>query len=176
MTCIETLGSVASQVLKGVMFHVELTDLFDFLSLKGFYKWQKHQLEDGLKNLDYIKHYAFKKYHMFLDIHKSEETYGIIPEGWKNQSSLKATSADIVSTIKNVLNLYLDYEEEAAKNLKNLVEEANEMDKDIICELYKETCEEIMHIEQIKLKLQTTNYNALHIQILSDKLCDKYGK
>ena len=113
---------------------------------------------------------------MFLDIHRSEETYGVIPEAWKNQSSLKATSTDIVNTIKNVLNLYLDYEEEAAKNLKNLAEEANEMDKDIICELYKETCEEIMYIEQIKLKLQTTNYNALHIQILSDKLCDKYSK
>lgn len=41
MTSEELLGKVASRVLDGIMFHSDVMDLFDFLGLKGFYKWQK---------------------------------------------------------------------------------------------------------------------------------------
>jgi hypothetical protein len=88
------LGKVASQALDGVMFHTDLTDLFDFLSLKGFYKWQKHQLDEELCNLNYIKHYAFKKHHMFLTVEPTD-TPIVIPATWKHSSALEASAGDI---------------------------------------------------------------------------------
>ena len=174
MTCVERLGKVASQALDGVMFHTDLTDLFDFLSLKGFYKWQKHQLDEELCNLNYIKHYAFKKHHMFLTVELSDDVPEVIPAAWMNHSALEATSADIATTLKASLTTYWEYEQKVAKEYKALAEEAEGTDKDMICELHKEVCEEITKIEQMIMKLQSTNYNSLHIQLLSNELCEKF--
>ena len=174
MMCVERLGKVASQALDGVMFHTDMTDLFDFLALKGFYKWQKHQLEDELHNLNFIKHYTFKKHHMFLKVEASDDVPRVIPSAWWDHSALEATSADIATTVKSALETYWNYEHKVAEEIKALAEGAEGTDKDLICEYHKEVCEEIMQIEQMKMKLQSTNYNSLHIQMISDELCEKY--
>lgn len=173
MTCVERLGRVASQALDGVMFHTDLTDLFDFLSLKGFYKWQKHQLDEELCNLNYIKHYAFKKHHMFLTVEPTD-TPIVIPAAWKNSSALDASAGDIQNAVKTALLTYWEYECGVAKEYKALAEEAEGTDKDMICELHKEVCEEISKLEHMIMKLKATDYNSLHIQMISNELYDKY--
>lgn len=174
MTSEELLAKVAGRVLDGIMFHSELVDLFDFLGLKGFYKWQKCQYCDEVKNLSYIKHYALKKNHKFIKTEQERNYPSVIPSGWIDRSALEASSADVVNMMKIILDTYCQWEHETADYYCSLAEEAMGADKDLIHELRKEVCEEIMKVEQLKLKFQATNYNGIHIQMVSSELCEKY--
>lgn len=172
MTELERLSHVAGQLLNGIMFHTQMIDLFDFLSLKGFYKWQKHQSAEEMKELGCLKHYVHKKYHMFLNIVDSGEQEEVIPESWKTHSALEATQTDIITTIKSTLDTYIEYEKKAKAKYHEWAEGSEEAEW--ICKLEKSACEEIQKIEKLKLTLQQTNYNPVHIQMLQDKYCEKY--
>lgn len=174
MMCVERLGKVASQALNGVMFHTDMTDLFDFLALKGFYLWQKHQLDEELENLNYIKHYAFTKHHMFLKIENANDLPKVIPSSWLEHSALEATAAEVASSVKTALETYWNYECKVADEIKALAEGAEGTDKNLICEYHTEVCKEITHLEQMIMSLKATNFDSLHIQMMSKELYDKY--
>lgn len=64
-----------------------------------------------------------------------------------DRSALEASSADIVNMMKVILDTYCQWEHETADYYSSLAEEAIGNDKDLICELRKEVCEEIMKLE-----------------------------
>lgn len=175
MSCVEHLSAAASHVLDGVMYHEAVMDLFDFLGLKGFYKWQKHQMHEELSNFEYLKHFAHKTHHMFLEVSSDSDALTVIPDSWKTRSSLEATMADCSSAVKKVLENYILWEQAALEAYAALAEDMSAgPDKTLICQLYTDTCEELHQVENLAKTLQMTNYNALHIQLIQDKFCEKY--
>ena len=165
----ENLERLAKFVLDGVMFHQGMTDLFGFLQLKGFYKWQKCQRDEELEHFDKIKCYIYKKYHMFIDVQPSDtgEITNVIPENWRGHSALDASSSDVANAVRDAIDKYIQWEKMTKDKIKSLL--PDEDDACLINEMLKDVCEEIQKVECLKMKLQSTGYNTFYIQWIQEK-------
>lgn len=174
MKCLEKVGS---QLLRGVMYHNSAADLFDFLGLKGFYKWQKHQAFDELDSLCYIKHYVMKTHHMLLSIDGTEETPTLFPSNWIGKSAMDATPAEMTKAVQSALADLVAWEKSAIETYEAIKEETSNSDsKKMICQLIDESKEEICQIEKLQLTLKSTGYNMMYVHYIQDNYCEKYKK
>ncbi len=161
------LENVGKQLLKGVMFHAEMADVFQFLGLNGFYKWQIEQQQEELCELQKFKKDILKKYHKLINLQGAEFSEKLIPSEWYNRSSLEVTQTDIANTLKRVFDEYIKWEENAKKTLAN--ESAQIDDKQAIERIIKNIECELITVEELRQKLQVTSFSPIFIQILQEK-------
>lgn len=174
MKCLEKIGN---QLLRGVMYHNSAADLFDFLGLNGFYKWQKHQAMDELDSLCYVKHYVMKTHHMLLTIDGTAETPTLFPSNWIGKSAMDATPAEITKAVQSALADLVVWERDTITIYEGIMEETTSSDaKKMLCELIDGSKEEICQIEKLQLKLKSTGYNMMYVHYLQDSYCEKYKK
>ena len=164
------LNNIGEQLLSGVMFHLEMADLFQFLGLNGFYKWQIAQSQEELCNLQKFKHYVLKTHHKLINLQQSNSPEKLIPDEWYNRSSLEVTQTDITNTLKRTLDEYIKWEEQAKKNLLNELNELEQIcDKQEIKKVIKDVDYELTSVEELRQKLQVTSFSPIFIQLLQEK-------
>lgn len=161
------LENVGKQLLKGVMFHAEMADVFQFLGLNGFYKWQIKQQQEELCELQKFKRDILKKYHKLINLQGAEFSEKLIPNEWYNRSSLEVTQTDITNTLKRVFDEYVKWEENAKKTLTDELAQID--DKWTIEKIIKNIECELITVEELRQKLQVTSFSPIFIQILQEK-------
>lgn len=169
------LTKIGERLLAGVMFHTEVADLFQFLGLNGFYKWQKHQMCEELEHLYCFKSHVIKYHHMLLNLQNAEQPEKLISSDWYNKSALDATQTDITNTLITTFDKCVSWEKDT-KNLlyTELAEIESVQDKKEVKELIEDVEYELAMIESLRQKLQVTGFNSIYIQILQDKCCEMY--
>ena len=145
------------------MFHSDMADSFQFLGLEGFAKWQNQQMENELKELNYLKEYAITHYHMLLDLRETKQEKQIIPTKWYTQSTLDVEAVDIVNNLKELLNCYISWEQEVIETMRN---QLGSKDDGIVRKMLQNTECELEKVVILRQKMQITNYNLVYIQLL----------
>lgn len=164
------LNNIGEQLLSGVMFHLEMADLFQFLGLNGFYKWQIAQSQEELCNLQKFKHHVLKTHHKLINLQQPNQPEKLIPDEWYNRSSLEVTQTDITNALKRVFDEYIKWEEQAKKNLLNELKELEQIcDKQKIEQVIKDVDCELTLVEELRQKLQVTSFSPIFIQLLQEK-------
>ena len=165
------LIKIGEHLLAGVMFHTEMADLFHFLGLKGFYKWQKCQMCEEAEHLQNFKCHVLKYHHMLMDLQNAEQPEKLIPNEWYSRSALEVSQTDVTNTLKMALDKYVKWEEETKKALYTEWAEIEQIsDKE---EIEDVECELAM-VEALRQKIQITSFSPIFIQTLQKEFCEMY--
>lgn len=166
---------IGERLLAGVMFHTEMADLFHFLGLKGFYKWQKYQMCEELEHLQNFKCYILKYHHMLIDLQNAEQPEKLIPNEWYSRSALEVSQTDITNNLKSALDKYVKWEEETKKVLYDEIANLESVsDKDQVEELIEDVECELATVEALRQKIQVTSFSPIFIQTLQKEFCEIY--
>lgn len=174
------MKEVYDHMMNGVLFHADMVDMFDFLHLKGFRKWQECILEEELEHVTEIQHHFIKRHHMMLSPYKQHFESGLIPATWYNHSAMEITKEDIMREVKKSMHEYLNWErktqtflEEKTKELIDLDAFAEYMD---LRELEEDVAGEIHYLETFIIELESVGYDPVYIQHLQERFCIEFGK
>lgn len=177
LTSDEIFKKINDHMIKGIVFHAEMADYFDFLNLHGFkrlheYRYLKESCEMRGLHRYYVNH--FEK----LLPESSGDMPAVIPKGW-----IGYIRSDVGSDAKK------DYVKQAFETWYNWELST----KDIMEVAYTELCEIgeiaaackikelLMDADQcakkasrMKLKLQSINYDMPTIALMQDDIHKKY--
>jgi hypothetical protein len=173
------MKEVYDHLMNGVLFHADMVDLFDFLHLKGFKKWQKNILEEELDNVTDMQHHFIKRHHMMLPPYQQHYESGLIPAAWYGQTAMDISKEDIMREVKRVLHDYLAWERktqmflrEKTKELIHLEAFAEYMD---LRELEEDVAGEIAMLEQFIIEMESVGYDCVYIQRVQERFCIEFG-
>lgn len=166
------LVNIGERLLGGVMFHTEMTDLFSFLGLKGFHKWQKNQMCDEVKTLQKFKSHVMQYHHMLLNLDNAARPEPLIASDWYNRSALDITQSDITNILRSTLDRYVQWEEETKRILYAEKAELEwQCDKEYVGCLIKDVEEELAKVEELRQNIQITSFSPIFIQMLQKDYC-----
>ena len=179
MTVEEVFVSIVNHQIKGVMFHAQMADYFDFLSLKGYKRMHEcHYYEESCEFRStcryYINHYG--KLLPSQNIPDPE----VIPSNWLKYSRSEVDISTKRNAIKKAFQQWVEWEKETKKVYQeawtNLIQEgevaAALFVKEMICDV---DCE-LKCAERMELDLKSVDYSMEYILPEQDCLHEKYKK
>lgn len=176
-SCKDLFSAISARQLTALMFHEEMTDLFDFLGLKGFKRMHEYQYYSESIQYRNLKKYYLNHYGMLIPDEEIKEVY-IIPDDW-----YKYTREDVTPTVRKqyvqrAMEQYKDWErgtkelyQKCAAILMSWqkVADFNEINClvcDVNCELKK--------LERLCIELNAVDYDAIYILSIQDCYHSKY--
>lgn len=186
MTIQEIFQSINAKQIEGMMFHTQMTDAFDFLGLRGFHKWQKHQLIDETKEMLKISHKYLSLEHKLLPLsgEKIKVDISPIPEKWYEKKTSDIDKNSISEAVKALLNKYVDWEKgvkekytACAKELMSLEYEDDLEKYDfyvIVRELAADVRQELECVRELQAELEAIDYDSLYIKQIQERYCVEY--
>ena len=166
-------ASILGKMIEGVMLHDEMSNYYDFLSLKGFRKI--HEYQYWKENIAYTDFSHWVINHLDKLPRESEvDNPDVIPEGWYNYKTLDVNANTKKEAVKGGLEKYLNWEkstkifyEKAYKQLYDLGDLLGAMK--VQC-LFKDVEEEIEHIKERIIHYNMINYDIETILLDQESL------
>lgn len=164
--------------MDGIIFHSQMVDLYDFLHLKGFRKWQETMVKEEIECTAETQHHFIKRHHMLLPPYQKVYENNIIPNPWYEQSSMNISKEDIVKETKRSLHEYLNWEKGTLDMLaelsKKLIEHEAYSEYMDIREISEHVAGEIHYIECLMIELESVGYDVVYIQKLQNRFCVEF--
>lgn len=175
--CKDIFMAVNARQIYALMFHDEMADLFDFLGLRGFKRMHEYQYL-----VESSEHRGLKRY--YLNHHgkllpDSEINFvSVIPEDWGQYSRCDVTPGVRKQTVQKAMQQYKDWESETkelyCKCASKLMSWGKVSDFNKINDLVKDVDMELKYLERLCLELSSVDYDNTYLQVIQDKLHEKY--
>ena len=172
----EIFDNIASRMVKGMMFHEQMTEYYLFLNLKGYSRCHEyHFMTETCCFLKLCKFYT-KTYNKLVNPEIRGESF--IPESWYNHTRQDVDSATIQDAVKKGLEMWRDWEKETREfyctHYKELME-AGEIHAALYLEkLIKEVSHELEKVESYHLSKTAIGYDISSIIAEQKHKHDKY--
>ena len=164
--------------MDGIIFHFQMIDMYDFLHLKGFRKWQEAMVKEEIEGTAETQHHINKSHHKLLPPYQKVYENNIIPNSWYEQSSMNISKEDIVRETKRSLHEYLNWEKGTLDMLaelsKELIEHEAYSEYMDVREISEHVAGEIHYIECLMIELESVGYDAVYIQKLQNRFCVEF--
>ena len=161
------MNSIGERLLSGIMFHIDLTKLFNFLGLNNLYKWQKCQTWEEIEHLQELENYMLKYHHKMIQFQNINKDNDLIPIDWYSCSTLDVNQNDIINNLQKVLDEYINWEQDTKIFLYDKLRESDNIsDKCIIEKIIKSVECELADIEQMRQTLQINNFSISCINMI----------
>lgn len=177
MTVEEIYSKILQHMIKGLMFHEQMSNYYDFLGLKGYKRCHEyHYLEENCAmrtlNRYFINHH--NKLIPKLDVSDPE----IIPNSWYKYSRQDVDNGTKKNAVKNGLTLWREWETETKELYEKMYKELIDIDevasamkiKELICDV---NCE-LKKVERYQLNKKATDYDLIDIIEEQHKKHEKY--
>ena len=171
VSCIEVYEKINTNMLTAIMFHEQVTDLFDFLSLHGFKRMHEYQYLSESVERRRLKRYVLNHHGKLLQDNVTEPVQ-IIRKDVTSQvrtQYIEKVFEDYCSWEKSSKKLY----EECAKTLLNMGYVA---DFHRIMTIVEDVDCELKMLERLYIDLKSVGYNEVYVATLQPELHEKYRK
>lgn len=179
VSCMEVYEKINTNMLTAIMFHEQVTDLFDFLSLHGFKRMHEYQYMSESIERRRLKRYVLNHHGKLLQDNVTEPVQ-IIPKDWYGFTRKDVTPQVRTQYIEKVFEDYCSWEksskklyEECAKTLLNMGYMA---DFHRIMVIVEDVDCELKMLERLYLDLKSVGYNEVYVATLQPELHEKYRK
>ena len=179
MTAEEIFASIVNHQIRGVMFHAQMADYFDFLSLRGYKRLHEcHYYEESCEFRSTCRYYI-NHYGKLISPGVTADPE-VIPSGWLKYSRSDVDAGTKRTSTKKAFQMWVDWEkdtkklyQQAWKDLMEIGDVASALFvKDMICDV---DCE-LKCAERMELDLKSVDF-SLDVIIPEQKcLHDKYKK
>lgn len=159
------------------MFHDQMADMCEFLSLTGFRYWHEKQYLEESKEMQKTKRYFMSTHNKLIFIDDVEQPQELIPDSWYSYTRLDVDAQILRQHTESGLMAYKIWEE-TSKRLyeqcaKALLEMGNVCDYAYIEKLIEDVNAELDQIYQWIAKFKSVDYDMTYIMEMQDKLSRK---
>ena len=177
MTELEIFATISNRQVKALMFHHEMADYFDFLSLRGFKRMHEYQYLKESVEMRGLHRYVINHVNRLIPEDKIA-SFNEIPSSWYNYTRKDVDASTKKSAVKDALQKYYDWEaetlalyEKAYSNMLELGKVAH-LDKIncLICDVNKE----LKKACRLMLKYKAVDYDMICLVQDQDELHEKY--
>lgn len=177
MTVDEIYGQLASHMIKGMMFHEQLANYYDFLGLKGYKRCHEyHYLEETIAYRCLCRY--FINHHNKLVPSYDVEDPQAIPQNWYRYTRSDVDITTRINAVKNGVEHWVNWEKETKKLYERMYKELIDIDevasamkiKSFICDVD----EELKRAERKYIKLKAVDFDMSVIIPEQERLHEKY--
>ena len=176
-TAEEIYSEIHKRQIAALMFHGQMADYFDFLSLHGYkrlheYQYYAESIDFRKLSRYYINHHGKLLPEVF------EGEINMIPSAWLTANRISVGKSTKQKAVEDGFNAYMEWEsqtkeayEKYAKKLRDLGYEADAL---FIDDLVKDVDHELKCLERIILDLISSGYDMVYIVESQYDLHKKY--
>ena len=170
-------SEIERHMVKGIMFHNDMSDYFNFIGLHGFKRIHEYQFYDeeiGRRKLCR----KVLDMHNILIPHNKVEIEKHIPDDWYNYTRMDIDDSVIPKFVKNAWMMYKHWEEETKDLYTGIAYAFYEKGMLLDCEFVKEYLfdvqKELKMIYRMCERLNIIAYDVVGISEMQDKTHDEY--
>ncbi len=173
MTPIEIFSEIKARQIDGVMFHDELSTLYDFMALRGYKRMHEYQALKEFCEMRGVSRYAVNHLNKML-ADSSHSPIRITPTSWKSASRFDMGENDRKAYIKEFFKKWREWEIQTKAFYENKFKELTDGGY-IACankinELIRDVDKELKCLEREFLTISSTGFDMLFIASRQDEL------
>ena len=175
----EIFAQIKNRQIAALMFHGQMADYFDFLSLHGYKRLHEYQYFDESAEFREVGRYYINHHDKLLPDSFTGEIKAI-PDGWFTASRMMVGKGTKQKAVEDGFNEYHAWETETkavyeryASRLREMGHEADAMFVDC---MVKSVDHELKCLDRIILDLISAGYDMVYIVESQKQLHDKYKK
>ena len=179
MTIDEVFTELSGHMIKGLMIHDQMSDYYDFLSLRGYKRCHEYHYKKEMSDYRRLHRYVINHYGKLIE-EKRIDNPESIPSSWYRYNRSEVDASTKRTAVKNGIEKWVSWEKETKdlyqrmyRELMSMKEEATalflqEYIKDVDCEL--------KWAERKAIELSDTDYSLAFILGEQKHLHDKYKR
>lgn len=176
---IEVFNEISKHMIKGIMFHEQMADYFDFLNFHGLKRWQEVRFFEENTELRGLHRYAINHCNKLVyDSDISNIRY--IPNSWYNYTRYDVDTNTRKTAVKDAFGKWCEWEKETKalyeRMFKKLTENGYISYANKVNELIKNVDNELKYLTRKMLEYKSVDYDIDYIMYQQDELHNKYEK
>lgn len=179
MEVAEIYSKIASHMIKGIMFHTEMADYYDFLCLHGYMACHEYHLYDEMCAYRDLCHYVINHHNMLIPDEKIENPEAI-PTSWYKHVRQDADMQTKKDAVKSGLTAWVNWEKDTKKLYEQMYEELMNIGEVAsaheVKTLVADVDNELEHAEQYWLEKEAMDYDMPTIIAEQKHKHEKYSK
>ena len=177
MTYEEIFSNISAHMIKGIMFHAQMADYFDFLGLKGYKRLHEYHYFDESIMFRKLSRYYINNCSRLIDEQAAENPHSI-PESWHRYQREDVDVNTKRSATKTAFQSWVDWENGTLKMYEKAYTELIELGeialamfiKAYMCDVEKE----LKCARRMNLDLKSIDYDMSVIVHKQEKIHEKY--
>lgn len=178
-TAEEIFAQIKNRQIAALMFHGQMADYFDFLSLHGYKRLHEYQYFTESAEFRHISRY-YINHHGKLLPEGFDGDIRAIPDAWLTANRMAVGKSTKQKAVEDGFNMYREWEsgtkaayERYAARLRELGHEADAI---MVDRLVEDVSHELKCLDRIILDLISAGYDMVYIVESQDRLHDRYKK
>ena len=177
MELAEIYSKIASHMIKGVMFHTQMADYYDFLCLQGYRACHEYHMYDEMCAYRSLCHYVINHHNMLIPDERIESP-NAIPATWYKHVRQDVDPSTKKEAVKQGLVAWVNWEKKTKKFYEQMYVELMNLDEIAsACEVKKlitDVDDELKNAEQYLLDKEAINYDMTIIISEQELKKEKY--
>lgn len=173
----EIFKTLSVHTIKGVMIHNDMSNMFDFLNLKGYKRLQEYRAKEEMKGLRKLNRYYISRYNRLIPFEKVE-TPEIIPVKWYEHTKQDVDTNTKRTSVKDAFKKWVDWEKETLDLYQKMYSELvaiGEIETSLkIGGFIKDVSMELERAESMKINLDSVDYAMDCILDVQQQLHDEF--
>lgn len=177
MTASEILSKIATHQVKGIMFHAQMADYFDFLNLRGFKRLHEYQYMS--ESAEYRKTCRFCINHCYklCKIGQTDDPH-IIPDRWYSARRSEVDTNTKRRAVVEAFEQYVLWEQNTLQLYEQcyseLVAEGKIAIADYVKNLIADVADELKNASRLHMELANTDGDIIHVYDLQEAIHEDY--
>ena len=164
---LSVFNEIINHSLEGLMFHSDLTNLFNFLGLKGFKKEHLYRTYTEMTALKSIENYTIEHLGYIPLIENNKRSEELISQAWYNASKFQVNENDRKVKLKEIYTKWKDWENETKLTLQakyqDLIDLGAIASSCKVKELIKDVDKELAELEEEYIEYSAVNWDLCYI-------------
>ena len=177
MTLDEIFSELSAHFIKGLMFHDQMSNYFDFLQLQGYSRCHEYHFKAESNNYKKLNRYYLNHYNKFIPEQRVEDP-NVIPDSWYKYSRFDVDVTTKKNAVGSAINKWVSWERSTKELLERMYCELldlNEISSAIFLQDFiKDVDDELKYAERKHLDLVSVDYDMTYILEEQKKIHDKY--
>lgn len=167
-----------SRQLQGTMFHHEMVEYFEFLTLPGFAEIQRYRFDDELETYKCLHKWYIEQFNTLPKLDTTAPS--VVPSDWYKYTRFDVNVVNRQHGVKDGFKLWIDWEE----NTRSIFVDAYKqlLAKDLcpydvqMIPLIEDVSNEIANAEEIAFSVSGMNYDMPTIMSMQNEYYQTYHK
>lgn len=179
---ITIFNEILAHEIEGVMFHDDMADMFDFLSLRGYKRMHEYHCLSEFAEMRSVSRYMINHLNHLPNTDGQVKGKDVVPSMWKSSSASRfnVSENDRKAKVKELFTAWVDWEKETKdlyqRKFKELCDMGHVACADKINELVEEVDCELKYAQRMWLDLSAVGWDMLYIMQKQDEIHDHYAE
>ena len=177
MTCEHIFRRVDAHIIRGLMYHEQMADYFDFLNLHGYKRLHECRYLEESAAMRGLHRYYINHYDELLPS-SGIENPNAIPANWYGHMRADVTAAEKKEDIKRAFDSWVKWEKETKKLYQSAYCDLCDLGEVAAACKIKQLLEcadqELKRANRMRLSLDMVNYDLSTIYLCQDEIHEAY--